>query len=622
MAATIHMLTPGPRSETALRNELRDGWVRILDELARQMLDSADDALFRMSEAAGSDVERRTYVDTMRVLRLGRDAFLKIYTRQLVLDFNAGPDTPGTAAIAFDYTSLSLQQNDELEERIALGNLATRVDGLMAGAAHQLERRLDSARAQGLRIPPRMLGARTVCNAFGKAAAGLSCGFDIKLIVYKLFERVLCRDYGRLLAHATEVLDRHGIEAQVVSAPAAGSAPPAAASTPWNPAHRWQTQTSGWFDDLLASPSLSTRLRIAFEGLRQPLAQRAAQDPMIASDPQHPVRQRLTELVELAATVAADPAAASSFNIVIETALGATTDTAAPSLDRMVLRLREQLHDQRTRLLRQVRSEVIREIELRSFGRTLTDEIRTLLRSGIAPLMALHLLNSGRNSSAFKAADSLCDRLLASLELEPPLRAADQMARLALQGELRGALASIGMAEARIVELLDGLIRAWAEGHAPLPAHDQDPDQDPADPDPDTADDPLPAVEPVLMAVGSAPPQMPVAAAPVVTAASGDADAPTVLTARVLLPESWFRVFDPAQNQTRWLKLSSYYAAEDQVTFSGFDESKRLSLRASRFVSDLLEGRSEAINPSADARAALERLRVIEPPPDLAAAHR
>lgn len=607
------MLTPGSSPRTVLRNDLRDGALRILDELARQMLDSADDTLFRISESAGGDAERRNALDTMRVLRLGRDAFLKEYARQLGLEFNAGPDTEAAAAVSFDYDSLSLQQNEELEEKIALGNMANRVDSQFSAAAHLVERRLDAARAQGLRIPQRMLGAQTLCSAFGKAAAGLQCSFEIKLVVYKLFERVLCREYGRLLAHASEVLDRHGIEAASGTA-AVGSGRPApvsaAASTPWNPANRWQTQAGGWFDDLLASPSLSTRMRIAFEGLRTPLAQRAEQDPSLLADQAHPVRLRIAELIELANTVAADPASASSFNIALESALGAANDAAAPVLDRMVQRLREQLRDQRTRLLRQVRGEVIRELELRSFGRELTPDMRQLLSAGIAPMLALHLLNGGRNSPAFKEADALCDRLLTSLEFEVPLRSSDQQARATLQADLRRALAGIGMAESRVSELLDGLIRAWAEAFPPLPAADAEP----AEPDIDTAT-PAPAT-PVTEA------------APPVARVSANDPSPTAdttqagLMARVLLPEAWFRVYDPAQNQTRWLKLSSYYAAEDQVTFSGFDESKRLSLRASRFVRDLLEGRSEAISPAPDARAALETLRTAEPPSDLASASR
>lgn len=625
MAATIHQLHPGtPPHGVLLRNELRDGYLRLLDALAREVLDQADDTLFRISEGASGEAERQATLAPLRALRLGRDSFLKTYVRELVLAFNSGNES-SIGPIAVDYGSLSQHPTEELEERIALAATASRVDVQHTADAQALERRLDMARAAGLGIPLRLLAAQPICSAIARAGADLRCGFETKLIVYKLFERALCRDYPRLLAVAGAALDRHGIgvDAGRETEPSA-TPPPAARATPWNVATRGDAPTAAWFDALLATPSLSTRMRIAFEAMRQPLAQRGIEEPALADDPEHPVRQRLRELVELATAVAGDSAAAPSFNIVLETALGSAADTAAPSLDRLLLRLREQLRDQRTRLLRQRRAEVLREIELRSFGRPLCDRVRTLLRTGIAPLMALHLLNDGRNSEAYRDADELCDRLLASLDVEPPVSASEQAGRHVLQAELRLALARIGIDGAQITDLLDGLIQAWAEGFPPLP-----------DAVPEPADAPLPDEEPRLVARPSSPIGLaasPPPAAPVVSAndaepepdpvAADAAASPTALMARVLLPESWFRVYEPAQNQTRWLKLASFYPTEDQVTFSGFDESKRLSLRASRVIRDLLDGRSEAINPSADTRAALDALRALDPPPEVRAGGR
>src|SRR5581483_611721 len=77
----------------------------------------------------------------------------------------------------------------------------------------------------------------------------------------------------------------------------------------------------------------------------------------------------------------------------------------------------------------------------------------------------------------------------------------------------------------------------------------------------------------------------------------------------VLAPESWFRVFDAEHNQTRWLKLNSFYPDQDSVTFTGFDESLKLSIRARRFAEHLASGQSEPINPDDAAKEALERLR-------------
>ncbi|MDE0854397.1 MAG: hypothetical protein OSA97_08235 [Nevskia sp.] len=81
------------------------------------------------------------------------------------------------------------------------------------------------------------------------------------------------------------------------------------------------------------------------------------------------------------------------------------------------------------------------------------------------------------------------------------------------------------------------------------------------------------------------------------------------LLQRVLSPESWFRVYDAEHNQTRWLKLNSFYPEQDSVTFTGFDESLKLSIRAHRFAEHLASGQSEPINPDDEAKSALELLR-------------
>jgi hypothetical protein len=81
------------------------------------------------------------------------------------------------------------------------------------------------------------------------------------------------------------------------------------------------------------------------------------------------------------------------------------------------------------------------------------------------------------------------------------------------------------------------------------------------------------------------------------------------LLSRCLTVETWFRVYDAAIAQTLWLKVSRYYRDHDSILFTGFDASKTLSVRASRFLEDVIAGRSEPVNPTPVQHRAITELR-------------
>ncbi len=581
-AAPAHATTPASTTVPAddeLSRALCADCVEILDDLARQMLDSADDALFKMSETAASDLERRQFIDTMRVLRLDRAGFSEQFSAAIAAQFSPAVPTTGSSA---DPLELRIQPTEELEERIAIGNLVSRIEGQFGAPLQDLRRRLDAARARGVRLPDTALTPGGICAAFAAAMAALRAGFEIKLIVYKLFERVLCRDFDRLLQRAIETLEQHGYSARAaalamprIGAPgrpvfagsaASGPATIAAGSLPWPAAAALPDRTQELLAALLARWAAGTTPAIA------PLAAPPSSSP--------PLPPAIAELIALSGEFGGDRQAVGHLDAALQSVL-ASSHPNVDALHEVVASLRAQLREQRRLLLRQVRGEVARELELRIVARDLPAPLLSLLRSGIGPLLALRLLNGGRDSDGFRAADRLLDRVLDSLDIAQPPREEDQQARAALLVDLRLALLGVGMSSARAGLLIDGLLASWAQRDAP-PA--------------------------------SAPGPGANAAAPLVVPPPAASDgplhaAPPALLARVLLPDTWFRVFDAARNQTRWLKVGSYYPAEDLVRFTGIDDSTQLSLRASRLGHDLVDGRSEPINPSPDTRSALDALR-------------
>lgn len=654
MAATIHPLFAGPAetrppalsavAEHPLVGELRAAGVARMAALLDRMFEDADDALFEMGERAATDGERRSYLDTMRALRIDRRAVAARFTERFAEGY-AAVDAPRPAAPAASPEALSIQPTEELEERIALGNLATKIEAEYRPLLWPLERRLAAARVRGLPLNPACLSPARICACFGEAAAVMATEFRIKLVVFKLFDRVLSRALGPLFVEALQQLEAAGVgeerpatapETAPHSAPAAplsplaqlrrlgldparlhlDDSPEAAPVLDWlgqlfaqgdagsiGAAVQRLSMAGQWFEQTVADPMAGARLRAAFEPLRQPVYRTALSDPGFLDSAAHPLRRMLAELVALGAAVQTGEvpdhylhAGLSSWQARVEQRLSAAAPLplAMPDLDsleRFLADLDAQSRQRRRALLLQVRRLVAQEIDLRTITRRLPPAVLSLLRSGISPLLALRLLRHGRDSTAFAEALSLLDRTVEAFDAAP---AGADLA--ALSAALAAAFRSIGMHEPRIAALLGGLCaapaaQAAAVGESSPPAVADDARHAAPAPAPEA---PAPATRTQRLAAASEP------------GANGSLISKL---APMLVIDSWFRVYDAAQDQTRWLRLASVHPAQDRICFAGFDEATHLSLRASRLAEDLVEGRSEPINPGPAAQAALAALR-------------
>jgi hypothetical protein len=699
MTATVHPLfsgspkggeqTAAPAPSHPLVLELRDAALGVLDELVRRMFDSADDSLFEMGEKSASDEERRRYFDTMRVLRLDRGKVGVAFADDLTRGF-APVVSKRNTKLEFDLDSLSIQPTEELEEKIAITNMAAKAEGLYKAAIWELERALETAaKDYGVPVSPLALGPGRICEAFGKATAVLDAEFQIKLVIYKLFDRVVVNELGQVYGAALEVMERHGIshnprraaqmpqqpgeESESMGVPAftglpAGSVPPYApqgAAAGYGPGYAQAqellrrfaldqaslqragnpvgTELAGllqslitgsaapavqastqrlslagrMFDDLMAEPMLPEPLRPAIEKLRYPVYKTALSDPSFFANQGHPLRKLLSELVDLAVAAQSSDSAQVQLR---ETMRSASAYQSGPALQPEMLngtqpvpegevesflnQMREQTRARREALLVRVRRQVAQELEVQTLGRQVPDPVMSLLRGGVGPLMAVRLLKNGRGSAPYQEAHQLMEGVLKSLEFMPPPSPQVLETREQLLSRMVTALADIGMAEDKVESLLNGLQEVYklldSADHAPaatvgaqterltereehLLMSDIGEQAAPRVEEPKPAPPPPPAPEP----------------------GSGVMD----LLHRVLTPESWFRVFDAEHNQTRWLKLNSFYPDQDSVTFTGFDESLKLSIRAHRFAEHLASGQSEPINPDDAAKEALELLR-------------
>lgn len=217
------------QSPTAIPGRLPVALVNVRDKASVQLrqalqvlFDNADDTLFEMADRATSNAEQSAFFEAMRDLRLKRKGIERGFVQKFFEGFaNLNQYQIGKAppldAVSFD--NLSLVQNDELEETVAMDAMVGKVlsrDGLALG---HLTTRLNTLVSNKVEDKSNPLGPRPLCEAFLEACQGLGVEIKVKLIVLKLFEKYVLAELEQLYAEANEILVAHGVLPELKSAP-------------------------------------------------------------------------------------------------------------------------------------------------------------------------------------------------------------------------------------------------------------------------------------------------------------------------------------------------------------------------------------------------------------------
>lgn len=343
------------------------------------------------------------------------------------------------------------------------------------------------------------------------------------------------------------------------------------------------------FNDILADPHLPNAMRVQFDGLRLSTMKVALKDVAFISDPDHPVRGLINELATMASTARTGGPEHQARIAELVSKIQQQFDIAAESLrkpppeieliatdqaERFIEQQMAQTATRRQAIVAKVRRIIAGELHLRTSGTTISDEVRPLLNSLWAPMMAMHLLHHGPESAEWKRGFDELDQIVAMLD---PARddQRSEILRRELRAELATAFKAVGLAEARIGDALNGFEAALDKIQ---------PNQPPAEPSPD-------APPPVLHAA---------------TAADATENV-TELLEQLVQPGAWFLVHDHDRNEGRWMKAVAYYAGLDCAAFAEFDGSNTLLLKSRMLLDDLLLRRTVPIDLDPAARTALDR---------------
>lgn len=245
-AKVVHLSKVAPeQSPTSPAGRLPVALIQVRDKAAQQlklslqgMFDNADDTLFEMADRAASNAEQNAFFEAMRDLRLKRKTIERGFLQRVFENFatlnqyEIGAPAPQLGNVSFE--SLSLVQDDVLEESVALDAMISRVlnhDGLALG---HLTTRLNAVISKKLEDKTNPLGPRLLCEQFLASCEGLGVEIRVKLIILKLFEKHVLGDLDQLYADANQQLVEAGVLPELKSAPPVRRQPgrsPAAART-------------------------------------------------------------------------------------------------------------------------------------------------------------------------------------------------------------------------------------------------------------------------------------------------------------------------------------------------------------------------------------------------------
>lgn len=225
--ALIHLPAPLIR--------LRDLSANALRRLLGEFFDNSDDALFNMADKAGSNQEQAAYFDAMRELRMRRKDLTLSMQQWTARAFNEigrfSPRSGNDGAQDLNRDVLTLVDDQVLEEQVALDNMVTKARNRYGELLKLLEYRVDSLMSGADIVPAQMpLSPEVFCFGLGEACADLTIDIRAKLIVFKLFDKLMVARLEQLYREANDFLVREGILPHMKRVPLTGKAHRAAAT--------------------------------------------------------------------------------------------------------------------------------------------------------------------------------------------------------------------------------------------------------------------------------------------------------------------------------------------------------------------------------------------------------
>lgn len=198
-----------------LLKESRNKALTTLTALLAGMMDKVDDVLFEWAEKAESHTVQSTYFDAMREVRLKRQAIQQGFRENLGARFDNevnGSRRPPEDDLEDSELSLALMDADELEESLAITNMAAKGDSNFKEELGVLAKRMGVLlNDPELTRSANPVRPEVICNAFADACQAIGSGVKVRLIILKLFDRYVIDELPLLYDELNDFLLENGV---------------------------------------------------------------------------------------------------------------------------------------------------------------------------------------------------------------------------------------------------------------------------------------------------------------------------------------------------------------------------------------------------------------------------
>jgi hypothetical protein len=239
-----------------------------INGLVSTLFENVDDALFDLAERAGSNALQTEYFDGMREVRKKRQLVERLFQEQAsknFADFAEGKlkAVKPEAAPAAGNAGLSLVDDQELEESLAVSSMVAKAENRLQRSLYQINQRLGVIIGGGkVEDSSNPIGPAVLGQAFRTAVRELQVNVQVKLIIYKLFDRYVMAGLDPLYEEVNIELIRAGVLPQIrhvlphgvrpIPAPAGAHHGPVAAGGAMPSGVGSATGTSSYYDPAAA----------------------------------------------------------------------------------------------------------------------------------------------------------------------------------------------------------------------------------------------------------------------------------------------------------------------------------------------------------------------------------
>ncbi|MGD8885620.1 MAG: DUF1631 family protein, partial [Gammaproteobacteria bacterium] len=208
-----------PGNESSLLQSAKTIAVKHLKKQLQELFSGVDDVMFEYGNKSETSEKQNEYFDAMRQIRKDQ----KSAAQHFLVTFNQYFDDAVNGQLKgigghtnteedFSYTSLSLIEEDDLEESLAFTNMIEKAQGMYREELVALAQRFhEIVKSVEFNAENNPVSPNNICHAFEQGAEKLDVSIDIKLVIYKLFEKSVVTQLDTMYHAINEMFVNAGI---------------------------------------------------------------------------------------------------------------------------------------------------------------------------------------------------------------------------------------------------------------------------------------------------------------------------------------------------------------------------------------------------------------------------